>query len=200
VEIPSLTMAAQTATQAANSFAAGDSAGAEISVASLAAMAANVEAGRKTALNLLNNRLDREGKPKLDLDAETKKAVDSMSANMLKAMDKAGAPLMAALGGLGSSPAAMAPVKVEASPVAVEPMAITNPAVSTPTTQITETGIAKDLTVAQLDAKKDSLENYEVETSDISKNKESTIWQQVTNRYQNNYDRFFERKKVTASP
>ncbi len=200
VEIPSLTTAGVTATQAANSFAAGDSAGAEISAASLSAMAANVEAGRKTALNLLNNRLAKEGKPKLDLDAETQKAVDSMSANISQSIDKGGAPLMAALGGLGSSPAAMAPVKVETAPVVVEPTALATAVAPVPATQLTETGMAKDLTVAQASEKKDSLDNYDVETSDISRNKEATIWQQVTNRYQTNYGRFFERKKVPTTP
>lgn len=200
VDIPSLQVAAQTAVQAANSLAAGNAGAAEISAASLANMAANVEAGKKTALNLLNNRLAKEGKPKLDLDGETKKSVESMTASMLASIDKGGAPLMAALGGLGSSPAVIAPVKVEAASEPVEPSVLATsvaPAVSAP---VTEAATAKDLTVAQVDEKKDSLENYEVETSDISRNKDATIWQQVTNRYQNNYGKFFERKKVQTVP
>lgn len=197
VDVPALQMAAQTATDMSNSMSSGNIGEAEVSAASLSSMAANVEAGRKTALNLLNNRLQREGKPQFDLDGETKKAVESMSAGILETINKGGAPLMAALGAsnIGLQTVA-ASEKIEATPDLNAATVIAATPVAPQIIPAPELAAPVETKVAQIYEKTDSLENYELETSDISSNKETTIWQQVTNRYQNNYGRFFERKKL----
>ena len=40
-----------------------------------------------------------------------------------------------------------------------------------------------------------SLNDFEVDTLDVSSNRDATFWEQLTNRYKTNYRRFFEQKK-----
>lgn len=192
--IPDLTQASQTSTEMANAFAAGNIAGAEISAASLNSMAARVNAAKDLALAKLNATLTANGKPKLDLDGETKKMVDSMTASMAGAVDKGGAPLMAAVGpmtGLGTT-SALPKAAAEISPV----NAVTTAPVSLPATDPALVDSAAAKTAEVIPEKTDTLDNYEDNTEDIAKDSGASLWQQVSNRYLMNYNKFFERKRV----
>lgn len=194
-DIPELQAAALNSVQTANSMASGNSvAGANISDASLASSAGRIKEINEGLMKRLNDKLAREGKPKVDLDIEAKKALDGMTASIMGEIDKGGAPLLASLEpALGTSPSAATPAVFEKgnSPVPVQAAV---PAPSFPAV-IETLPTEKPTEFSATTVKADSLENYEVNTEDVSKNKETSIWEQVTTRYQMNYGRFFERKK-----
>ncbi len=197
--LPDLTQAAQTSAEMANAFAAGNIAAAEVSAASLNAMAARVNAAKDSALLKLNAKLAETGQPKLDLDGETKKMVASMNSSMAGAIEKGGAPLMAAVGpmtGLGST-SGLIKADESSKVTAVTSAPIDGPSLRPVTEAILpESGIANSGAVKP--EKTDSLDNYEVNVEDVAKNSGASIWQQVSNRYLMNYGKFFERKRVES--
>lgn len=206
---PDLQQVANQTTQFANAATSGDIGKADVAAASLASMAGSMNDLLKKNRAAANKKLIAEGKKSVDFEKQEKDILNSMQS----AFQKSTADKQGQLAALGLDSISLDPAKADGSGQDIKSVSATA-AIAVPTA----TGEAASAVDPALNANaaaassaelqkagesaKDALGNnlneYESTEEDISKNKEDTLWKQVSNRYLLNYQRFFERSKGPA--
>ncbi len=188
----------------ANDAASGNVGKADVAVGNLNASAAKINDIYKQQLAKTNARLASEGKPAVGTQKEMQDTLNSMQA----AFDKEMASKSQSVAGLGLSKLSLDATDVKSGQNITE--ASSGEVIAVPTSKgddktaantaptITDGTLASTPAAAESskDALGNSLDNFESTENDISKNKEGSLWKQVSNRYFSNYQRFFERKKL----
>ncbi len=196
----------------ANAVASGNSEAANIAGASLSANAAKIDAAAAKAKKRMNDDQLAQGKKKIDFDKDMKDQISSLQS----AIDKELAKNNQSMAGLGAYDLNKLDPNAAASGLNINAVASDGVAIpsstgdaNTATEQgpaITDGTIADTSTTSEekkpgdsaTDALGKNLNEFETSDDDISKNKEGSLWKQVTNRYFMKYDRFFERKKLPS--
>ncbi|MES2529305.1 MAG: hypothetical protein V4598_19615 [Bdellovibrionota bacterium] len=210
---PDLQQVATTGVGLANDLASGNAgAKADIGAASLSASAAKLNEQLKAQVAKSNSFLKSKGQKTIDLEKDVADTVKSMNASIQNQAAKSGESLAS----LGYGDSALDPNA--AAKVAQEiGAASTTAAIALPETKGDGAAVAAELAAADAEAAaakaakkaaevsaKDALGKnlaaYETNVDDISANKETSLWRQVSNRYLLKYERFFERKKVEEKP
>lgn len=218
LNVPTLSTAATLANDMAQGFAEGNTAKAEVAAASLASMAGNINQVRDNLMKQMNDKLKAEGKEAIDLDAEANKQLASMNGAMNTALGTENSGL-AGLGSNSSNSTMLAPddkTKTDAEKSAIG-SASSDKVIAAPATGsaihsapsdsalgITE-GISspKDSSNADASAQASlskSLNDYEMNESDISEADGVSLFQQVSNRYLRSYPKILQRKQVEPVP
>lgn len=178
-----------------NALAAGDMARAEVLGGQLSNMAGRLQKVRDEALKKYNQVAKEKKKKLIDFDKEVKAFNESMSGKLSKSLASQGIDPQkfnkassTSVNKPVASISAQPTTEVAAPEVPVEDVA------STPETPVEE--------VAQTPAPtlEESLENFESNESDISPQKQVSIFKQVSNRYILNYNRFFKEEEPIAVP
>lgn len=181
------TIATKSATDAtnrlANALASGDIEGAKVAAVSLNSMAALVIATQSSAVKSKNLVLLKSGRPMIDLDKDTKKAISSMTSEITTSVtNKGGGKLLAS-----STPAMI-------------------PGIKATVVELPQVENLKDLP-PRLRGKYFASARKVENTSAIAKNnpdelkasaeaeKSESLWQRLSNRYQLHYDRFVDKKE-----
>lgn len=205
---PELQQVASQGVELGNSIASGN-AGAEanVSAASIGSSAAKINSELKKQLGRANATLKAEGKKAMDFDKEVADTLKSFNSAVDAQASKS--PQLAAFGSTGATLDPNAAAK-EAQDITA---ASSGAAVAVPTSKgdaasavdpslSANTAMNSEEMKAAGESAKDALGNnlsdYESTEEDISKNKEDSLWKQVSNRYLLNYQRFFERSKGPA--
>lgn len=205
---PELQQVASQGVELGNSIASGN-AGAEanVSAASIGSSAAKINDELKKQLAKQNASLKAQGKKAIDFDKEVADTIKSFNSAAQAEAAKSGQ-----LAALGNSNATLDP---NAAAKAAQDInaASTGAALAVPTSKgdaasavdpslSANTAMNSEEMKAAGESAKDALGNnlsdYESTEEDISKNKEDSLWKQVSNRYLLNYQRFFERSKGPA--
>jgi hypothetical protein len=169
------------ASKLANALATRDVAAANIAAGDLSNHAATINSKKEIAIKTLNMKKLRTAKPMLDIEAETKKAIAKISGSISKEVIKAG----------GSS-ALLASITPVSAPVVADVPAQAPPEETPADLPYRLRGRAHALAASP------PTSNADEKTVEAKKESgpELTLWQRLSNRYQLNYDRFFERKKL----
>lgn len=178
-----------------NAMAAGDSAAANVGATKLASLAARIEKVKEDLMKKVNEDLKARGKPQIDFEKEQRDSLQLQMAAIQKGMTEgklevpqASVPTAASL-----KSETTGPMKINSS----EPV-VPSTAAAAPSAQPVAESVA---TVAETSGPaptlSESLESMEVEENDISKNKDDSLFERVSNRYKKSYDRFLIRKEVT---
>ena len=209
---PELQQVASQGVEMANEAARGNIGKADIAAASLNSQASKISDIAKNELAKANRRLASQGKKLAGTEKEMKDILNSMQSAMNKENAKSGTNLAAlGLGGFND----LDPAKADKSGLNITG-ASTDVIVKLPETKgdaaaVLPTDSSMDAASATAaaaakkkaeesakDALGKNLGDYESNDNDISANKETSLWKQVSNRYLLKYERFFERKKVPA--
>lgn len=166
--------AAESTNRLANALASGDIEAAKIAATGLSSLAALVIATRTSAVKTKNLTLLKSGKPMLDIDGDTKKAIQSMTTEITTSVkNKGGEKFLAS-----SSPALV--------PEAITPQVLSQ--------KENLTDLPPRLRGKYfVPAKKVSETAVEVK-AEVVPEEEKSLWQRLTNRYQLHYDKFQEKK------
>lgn len=210
VDIPTLSNAANVATDMANNIASGNIAGADVDAGKLQAMGARIEAVRDNVLKKYNDQLKKEGKKPVDINGEINRQVAALNAEMNKRNAGSGNFSMADIGNAGSAATSdtagaediKAPeIATVAAPSAADlnvPVDLSNIEGDLAGTETVDPNAANgNEKVASLS---DSLNDFESNESDIAQDTGVSIFKQVSNRYFLNYTKIFEKKKIADPP
>lgn len=175
-----------------NALAAGNMARAEVLAGSLSNMAGRLKLEKDAALKKYNTLAKQNKKKTLDFDKEVKAMTASMSASLSKSLASQG------IDPSNLNKASSGAEKKQAVSIAATPQ----PAVSSPEIPIEDLGTAtetpaEETAEAPAPTLEESLENFESSESDISPQKQVSIFKQVSNRYILNYNRFFKEEEST---
>lgn len=204
---PELQRVANVGVGMANDAASGNIGRADIAAATLNSAAAKINDVYKQQLAKTNAKLGSQGKGAVGTQKEMQDIVTSMQS----AFDKEMAAKNQSIAGLGIGKLSLdgTEVKSDAGIIA----ATSGEVIAVPTskgedkTAVGNSPVITDGTVASTNANKEesskdalgkNLSEFESSEDDISKNKEASLWKQVSNRYFSNYQRFFERKKLPS--
>lgn len=160
----------------ANALASGDTAAAKIAATSLSNLAAQIFSTKDAAVKNRNLALMKSGKPMIDVDSETKKAITKMTSEITLSVTKKGGEKL-----LASTSPAMVPA---------------------PKTMVE---IPKEDHLKDIPARLRGKYFVPVKREEVTKNTTSpeaakaaeentSLWQRLTNRYQLHYDKFLEKK------
>ncbi len=173
-----------------NALAAGDMAKAEVLGGQLSNMAGRLKIIRDDAIKKYNQVAKEKNKKILDFDKEVKAFNESMSGNLSKSLASQGIdPQKLNKASSNSVNKPVASISAQPTPEVAAPEVPIENLASTPETPAEE--------VAQTPAPtlEESLENFESSESDISPEKQVSIFKQVSNRYILNYNRFFREEE-----
>lgn len=188
--------AVNTAGDFTEAVAAGNMARAEVLAGSLSNMAGRLKIERDNALKKFNQIAKQNKKKAIDFDKEVKAFNESMSGKLTKSLASQGIDpksMMKASTGADKKP--MAAVSPAATPVTGAPEVPVTDLAATAETPTEETASAPTPTLEE------SLEQFESNESDISPEKQVSIFKQVSNRYILNFNRFFkEETPVSEAP
>ncbi len=176
-----------------DALAAGNMARAEVLAGSLSNMAGRLKIERDNALKKYNQLAKQNKKKVIDFDKEVKAFTASMSGNLSKSLASQGIDpksMMKASTGADKKP--MAAVSPAATPVTGAPEVPVTDLAETAETPTEETAAAPTPTLEE------SLEQFESNESDISPEKQVSIFKQVSNRYILNLNRFFKEETPVA--
>lgn len=186
----------------ANATSSGEMEKANLLAEQIGSQAASIKEVTKALQDRLNKQLKASGKKEIDFDKEIKNKLDSMDSNFNQIAASKGYGPTSATSESQTSSALVTNVKedvsekVNSNTVAaisqLKPQEVDFGASSSNlgTEEVKEEAPKK---VASLD---ESLEQYEPNQSDISKNSDVSIFKQVSNRYFLNYDKIFQRKQI----
>jgi hypothetical protein len=175
-----------------DALAAGNMARAEVLAGSLGNMAGRLKIERDNALKKYNQLAKQNKKKVIDFDKEVKAMTASMSANLSKSLASQGIdPKSMMKASTGGDKKPLAAVSSGATPVAAAPEVPVEDLGTATETPAEETASAPAPTLEE------SLENFESNESDISPQKQVSIFKQVSNRYILNYNRFFREEEPT---
>ncbi len=170
--------AADATSRLANALAIGDIEAAKVAAGTLNSLAAQVIVTRSSVVKNKNLELLKSGRPMIDLDGDTKKALTKMTSEITTSVtNKGGGKLLAS----------SAPAMIPEPKTAVE---------------IPQTENLKDLPPRLRGRnfvavrKVETTEVAGTGTNEMSSTKEEnlSLWQRLSNRYQSHYDKFLERK------
>lgn len=199
LNIPVLTEGMNAGADLADSLASGDAAAADVQAGKLASMAGRMNKVKDELVKRMNDQLVKEGKKPINFDDESKKMMNSFAAELKKggftgnlaSMESGEAAVSEAVKEAESN----APTAISAAAPVIDP----NSAAGMDLKGLEEIGA--DATGADADANKaaslsDSLEDFESNESDISKDTSVSIFKQLSNRYILNYTKIFNRKEA----
>ncbi len=214
MNLPSLQSNGQMATDLANALAAGDTARAQSLAGSLASQAGNMNQITNNVAKQVNDKLKAQGKETFDLDTLTKNGLASVSGSQDSANGSA-----AGMGLSSSNNSAKLGDDLKGAAEDKNVMDLDNAAHENSQkgggTSATDLGMGSlsegvsptDGSSAAFGANgatktaslSESLDDYESNESDISSDKESTLFKQVSNRYLLNYSKIFKRKEIAPA-
>ena len=175
-----------------DALAAGNMGRAEVLAGSLGNMAGRLKLERDAALKKYNTLAKQNKKKSLDFDKEVKDMTASMSSSLSKSLASQGIdPKSMMKASTGGDKKPLAAVSSGATPVAAAPEVPVEDLGTATETPAEETAAAPAPTLDE------SLENFESSESDISPQKQVSIFKQVSNRYILNYNRFFREEEPT---
>jgi hypothetical protein len=188
------------ATDFANALNAGDTAQADLLAGQLANGAARIEKEKLAALEAINKQRAAQKKRPLNFDQEVQRTLASMQNGANRALGTKGASLAdldknsggAAVSETKPTEEATAPVAESGADAEAMPSADGDSSASA-----TE-GPAVAATEGPAPTLEESLDNYEASEQDISKDRETSIFEQISVRYILNYTRFFKAKEALA--
>jgi hypothetical protein len=187
-----LQSAASLAGDYTDAVSAGNMGRAEVLGGKLANMAGRLKLERDNALKNYNKVAKEKKKKLIDFDKEVKAMTASMSANLSKSLASQGIdPKSMMKASTGGDKKPLAAVSTGATPVAAAPVVPLEDLGTTTQTPVEETVAAPAPTLEQ------SLQEFESNESDISPQKQVSIFKQVSNRYILNYNRFFREEEPT---
>lgn len=211
--LDTLQASANTATDFAQAMIDGDYAKAELMSADMDAAAARAASIKDSMMKKLNTSLVAQGKKPLDIDAEAKKQLQQMNAEYAKHGVDSGNIASAFLGdgskvGSAEVTAARPVEEVEVKPAAVSDAApvqgIDLSGVDTSADDVDSSGETYLHDEDKTASLSESLEHLNSTGDEINKDRDVSIFKQVSNRYFLNYTKLFNRKKLespmTAEP
>jgi hypothetical protein len=196
LNLPALQGIANQGMDLAQAFADGDTARADTIAGDINANAGRLKAINKNLMAKLNEKLKKEGKKPIDLDAEVNKQVAALTAGANKALLEKNLP------GIGETnlAAALDNLKKEESNgpsglVKDEDSAASSDA--KPVGTISEGNFEDiDPNAAKTASLEDVINEYEVSESDVNKDTGVSIFTQVSNRYLLSYPKIFQRREI----
>lgn len=209
--IPTITAGTNSSVDMANAIASGDLAGAEIEAGKLANMAGRIDAIHNELKKKADDQLKKMGKKPLDYNAEVARQLASYNDALNKNNPGSGNFSMADFEKTDVGSAEIS----DSSPVDgsgdVAAAGVNGaPEVVAPGVDLTKLESAADSAGAldpnaNADANNvaslsDGLNGFESSEGDISKDRDVSIFKQVSNRYFLNYTKLFEKKKVIDPP
>lgn len=206
--LDTLQASANTATEFAQAMVDGDYQKAELLSGDMEAAAVRATTIKDAMIKKLNENLVAQGKKPLDIEAETKKQLKLMNAEYAKHGIDSSNIAASSLGDSAKIGAAevtnakapegaeeIKPVAVsDAAPVQGIDLSGIDASVSSNNTMDENMYSGEDVTASL----SEGLEQVEGSGEEINKDRDVSIFKQVSNRYKLNYTRLFERKKVEA--
>lgn len=202
MNLPALVAAGNSTADFTQALADGDTAKAEIEAGTLAGMAGRLTAIKDELVKKTNDKLKADGKKGLDFNAEVKRQMDELGAALNKQEAGSGNYNLAELQG---GEAAVSEIEKPAENVintASAPTAVEIPAgegldlSAIGQGGVTEEGLTDPNANGNVASLDDSLNEYESTEGDISKERDVSIFKQVSNRYFLNYTKIFQRKEI----
>lgn len=202
MNIPSMTDGTNAAIDMANAISSGDVAGADVQAGKLIAMAGKINKVKDGLLAKINADLVKNGKKPIDGKDIVKQQVDSLNAALNKQNPGSGNVNLADIENAGAAgvseaiPAAEVPM---ATAITAAPAIDPNAATGLDLSGLDDGAGAEDAANAATEkvaTLEDSLNQYESNESDISKDSGVSIFKQVSNRYILNYEKIFNRKQI----
>ncbi len=175
-------------------LASGNMARAEVLGGSLSNMAGRLKLEKEKALKKYNQVAKEKNKKILDFDKEVKALSESISGKLSKSLASQGIDtknMMKESTGTDKKPVASISAATPVSAAPEVPVAD----LATPSEPPTE-----ETAAAPTPTLEESLENFETNESDISPEKQVSIFKQVSNRYILNYNRFFREEAPVVEP
>ncbi len=188
------------ATDFANALNAGDTARADVLAGQLANGAARVEKAKLAALDAINKQRAAQKKKPLNFDQEVQRTLASMQAGANRSLGLKGLNL-SDLNKKGE--AAVSETKPEEGPTG--PVAesggdaVAMPSAGSDSSPVSTEDPAATVATTPASTMEEGLANFEGSEQDISKDPETSLFQQISVRYILNYTRFF-RPKVEPAP
>ncbi len=184
----------------ANAMNAGDTARADVLAGQLANGAARIEKEKLAALETINKQRAAQKKKPLDFEKEVQRTLASMQTGANKGLGLKGMSLADLDKKSDATVSETKPVEEAKGPVAeaaAEAVAMPSADAQSSTTSTEDAAAALAATPAP--TMEESLANFESSEGDISKDPETSLFQQISVRYILNYTRFF-RPKAEAVP
>lgn len=200
--IPTLVAGANSSMEMAQAISDGDTARADIEAGNLAAMAGRVDAINKELMKKVNDELKKQGKKPVDFNDELKRQVAAMNAGLNKQNPGSGNFTTADLDSSNTGAAAVSETKPSEGNGEINAAAVPTPgAQALDLSSIDSGATSEEVTDPNADPNKvaslsDSLGEFESSASEISKDRDVSIFKQVSNRYFLNYTKLFEKKKI----
>jgi hypothetical protein len=207
-EVPSLKTGANTSIDFAQALANGDSAKADTEAGNLAAMAGKMDKIKDDLLKKANEKLAAEGKKPIDINAEVDRQVAALN-NALNNANSGSGSSLADLQNAGKAKTSETNKASETNSSDIKTTTVSSAATDAKLDSgidLSKIGQGEDGVIdpnaAAANAKKvatldESLNHYESNESDISKDPGVSIFKQVSNRYFLNYTKIFQRKEIT---
>lgn len=200
-KVPTLQSATNTATDLANAMAGGDIARAEVLGDGLLNSAGRIRQIEKDLKKQINEKLKEQGKSPIDFDKEFNERATSLVESFNEAAKKAnlGTQSSAEASALGDDLKGSTSLKGENAPVINPAVNIGEAPTNGPIFSESVSGEeANGIDGAAPNDKnlEESLEEFESNESDISKESSVSIFKQLSNRYFLNYTKIFKRKEI----
>lgn len=207
INIPTLRNGTNAAVEFGNAVARGDLAGADAAASKLESLSGKLKEIEDGLKKKVNDDLVAKGEKPIDFDSERDKTFQDLQNGIIGAATANGMELAALSPSVIDTSATDATSDEEKSEIntASSQEVIAAPAANPGMGMISETGLVNDssvsagTTVSDAKSLEDSLKDFVTNESDISNRSEDNLFKQLSLRYQANYDRFFERKKVEVS-
>ncbi len=185
--IPALKSAVEATTKFANALASGNIKEARVSAGAINALAAKIIENKNAIVKKTNLVRLKRGRPMQDLDGETKKLITKMNAEIKTSVTQnGGAKLLASTLTVPSSAAIRPQPKKDAPEIVRDlPPRLRGKYVYESKMAVSEK-VTEEVTVTPPVVKEIP--------GDVSQDKEITLWQQLTNRYQNSYEKYLKKK------
>lgn len=211
--IPTISAGTNSTVDMANAIASGDLAAAEVEAGKLASMAGRIDAIHNELKKKADDQLKKMGKKPVDYNAEVARQIAAYNDAFNKNSPGSGNFSMAEFDSTGVGSAEIsdsAPVDGAGDIAAAGVNGA--PEVAAPGIDLSKLEDAANAAAAgegvldpNADANKlaslsEGLDGFEGSESDISKDRDVSIFKQVSNRYFLNYTRLFEKKKVVDPP
>jgi hypothetical protein len=196
LNIPTLSTAANLATDMANGFATGNIGAAEASAAQLGSMAGRIVQTKDNLQKQLNDKLIAEGKNPIDFEKE----IQSQLNQQMQQLGAAGGG--ASLAALPTDPNAGKLVdEAKEKPTDIQ-TASAGATISTPpgASGVFSEGLTDDPSLAQIPVALDEKAEFDYEEKDISEKQDVSIFQQVSNRYLFSYPKIFDMRRPEDAP
>ncbi len=199
--VPSLTAFNQQAADVGNALNSGDLAGAEIGAAALASQAGRMNQIKDNLLKQTNAKLKAQGKKPIDFDADTRNALRSMAS----ASKSSNPSMSAALTSLAEGKTELPDDLKGSENLGTSQNIIANAPAAAPETATPNLseglneGIEPTPTLSKVDDIMKS-DDFEYDKNDISKQKETSLFNIVSSRYLISYPKIFKLEEPETVP